>query len=300
MRSGGRRALGSALLMYAAAACLPPAGGLSASDIGSTFWTNLLGLSHKLRAAFVAPEEASRLREAGVAVAEPGVYPLLQSLLPAGPKQQRLSVILLMPFSAKAGGRIDGYEIGSWPDEGRAAPRPGYEVPKGFVKVTKEASRTAVSEHFLLGDFLTHGQTDVWPKYLVLDPRLIDKLELLITELQEEKYPVRGLHVMSGFRTPEYNAQDVGPGARSAISRHMYGDAADVYPDDDGDGWIDDLNRDGHGDLADARVVASAAEAVEKHYPSLAGGIGIYPAANGHGPFVHIDARGSKARWAER
>jgi hypothetical protein len=108
MRAAGRKALGSALLLSAAAACLPPARGLSASEIGSAFWTNLLGLSHKLRVAFVAPEEASRLREAGVAVAEPGVYPLLQPLLPAGPKQQRLSVILLTPFSAKAGGRIDG------------------------------------------------------------------------------------------------------------------------------------------------------------------------------------------------
>ena len=299
MRASRRRWAWTVFLLLAATG-LGIAARISAAEIGSEFWTGLLGLSHKLRAAFVAPEEAARLRQEGVAIAEPGVYPLLQPLLPAGPKQQRLSVILLTPFSAKSAGRIDGYEIGSWPEEGRTATRPGYEIPKGFVKVTRETARTSVSEHFLLGDFLTHGQTDIWPKYLVLDPRLLDKLELVITELQEEHYPVQGLHVMSGFRTPEYNAEDVGPGARSAISRHMYGDAADVFPDDNGDGWIDDLNHDGHGDLADARIVASAADAVEKHYPSLAGGIGVYPAANGHGPFVHIDARGSKARWAEK
>jgi uncharacterized protein YcbK (DUF882 family) len=27
------------------------------------------------------------------------------------------------------------------------------------------------------------------------------------------------------------------------------------------------------------------------------GGIGIYPATSAHGPFVHIDARGTRARW---
>ena len=105
---------------------------------------------------------------------------------------------------------------------------------------------------------------------------------------------------MSGFRTPQYNDQDLGPGARSAISRHMYGDAADVYPDDDGDDRLDDLNHDGKIDLQDARILADAAEAVEKKFPTLTGGIGIYRANSIHGPFVHIDTRGKRARWGEK
>jgi hypothetical protein len=41
-----------------------------------------------------------------------------------------------------------------------------------------------VSEHFRLADFLTHDQQTVWPKYLVLNESLVDKLELVIQELR--------------------------------------------------------------------------------------------------------------------
>ncbi len=108
---------------------------------------------------------------------------------------------------------------------------------------------------------------------------------------------MRGLHVRSGFRTPRYNAREVGPGSRSAVSRHMYGDSADVYPDDDGDGRIDDLNGDGRVDPLDARIVAEAAEKVETAHPDLVGGISVYPATAAHGPVVHVDTRGTRARW---
>jgi hypothetical protein len=77
----------------------------------------------------------------------------------------------------------------------------------------------------------------------------------------------------------------------------MYGDAADVYPDDHGTGMMDDLNGDGRVDLADAKILADAAEAVEREHPTLVGGIGIYAANRAHGPFVHIDVRGKRARW---
>ena len=81
------------------------------------------------------------------------------------------------------------------------------------------------------------------------------------------------------------------------MSRHQYGDAADVYPNDRGKGRMDDLNGDGRVDLTDARILANAADAVERQHPELVGGIGIYPATSAHGPFVHIDARGTRARW---
>jgi hypothetical protein len=71
----------------------------------------------------------------------------------------------------------------------------------GFIEVTKENRVTPVSEHFKLGDFLTKDQYDVWPKYLVLEPRLLDKLELVIQELQKQGLDVRHVQVMSGFRT---------------------------------------------------------------------------------------------------
>lgn len=169
--------------------------------------------------------------------------------------------------------------------------------PQGFVEVTRETFGTHVSDHFTVGEFVTKDQRDVWPKYVALDRRLIDKLELTIDELNLRGYRVKDLSVMSGFRTPQYNERGVGAGGRSSVSRHQYGDAADIYPDDNRDGRLDDLNRDGRTDLKDARILAAAAEAVERKNPELIGGIGIYPSTSAHGPFVHIDARGSRARW---
>jgi len=242
-----------------------------ASHPSSLSISPLAGLSGKLRAFFALPGE-----------------PVTE-----GKASRRIP---LVPFSAKVNGRIGSYRLGDWPYERRQPSSPLYANPKGFVEVTPENFSTHLSEHFTLGQFITKDQLSVWPKYVVLQPRLLDKLELTIEELRREGHPV-GLFVMSGFRTPEYNEQGLGAGGRSAVSRHQYGDAADVYPDDHGKGWMNDLNGDGRVDLKDARILASAAEAVEREHPELAGGIGIYPATGAHGPFVHIDARGTRARW---
>ena len=133
----------------------------------------------------------------------------------------------------------------------------------------------------------------MWPKYLVLDLKLVDKLECVIKDLE-----ISGLHVMSGYRTPQYN----GPGGDGRVknSRHTYGDAADVWVDEDGDGRMDDLNHDGRVDADDAEVLARAVEHVERLYPALTGGAGTYRATREHGPFVHVDTRGRPARWANR
>jgi uncharacterized protein YcbK (DUF882 family) len=101
---------------------------------------------------------------------------------------------------------------------------------------------------------------------------------------------------MSGFRTPQYNQQGVGAGGRVQDSRHQYGDAADVYVVNGDRDWMSDLNRDGRIDTRDAKVLAQAAENVERNHPDLIGGVGIYKATSTHGPFVHIDVRGTRAR----
>ena len=41
---------------------------------------------------------------------------------------------------------------------------------------------------------------------------------------------------MSGFRTPQYNKGGGNTGGRAGLSRHMYGDAADIFIDSNGDG----------------------------------------------------------------
>jgi len=208
------------------------------------------------------------------------------------------TVVTMVPTSARRNGRIGLYYIGNWPTErGRVAARGNYAPPRGFIEVTRENQDTRVSEHFRLRDFLTKNQQDVWPKYLVLETRLLDKLELVLADLEKRGIRTHGVKVMSGFRTPSYNASGGNTAGRASLSRHMYGDASDIYIDSDGNGMMDDLNGDGRVNTADARVILQAAERVEREHPALVGGVGVYSYGPGHGPFIHIDTRGFRARW---
>ncbi len=229
---------------------------------------------------------------------KPGIYKLAVQLDQAMRQIDNLSVVTLVPFSKKRGGKIGPYFLGSWPYESGGTPRtPAYANPSGFIEVTPENADTFVSEHFRLRDFLTKDQLNVWPKYLLLNPKLLDKLELTIQELEAMGHPVRRMTVMSGFRTPQYNHTGGNTEGRANLSRHMYGDAADVFVDNDGNGVMDDLNHDGRVDIRDAEVIQQAVERVERQNPSLVGGVGVYSACCDHGPFTHIDVRGFRARW---
>lgn len=214
------------------------------------------------------------------------------------------SFIAMLPFEAKREGKIGTYRIGYFPserrtsrsDERRTSRSAAYARPEGFIRVTRENQNVRVSEHFRLRDFLTHDQHQVWPKYLVLREELIDKLELVIDELNRSNVPVTHMVVMSGFRTPQYNQKGVGRG-RVKDSRHQFGDAADVFVDNNRDGRMDDLNGDGKVDTRDVAVIAAAVDRVERSHPDLVGGVGTYRATRAHGPFAHIDVRGKRARW---
>lgn len=213
-----------------------------------------------------------------------------------------LNVITMRPFEEKNRGRIGTYIIGSWPGERPRSGKAGYRgrtyvTPSGFIEVTQDNQDTQVSDHFRLRDFLTKDQPRVWPKYLVLETKMVDKVELVLADLEARGYQTHGVKVLSGFRTPQYNARGGDPRGRAALSRHMYGDAADIYLDNNGDGRMDDLNRDGRININDARVILQSVDRVEKAHPALAGGCGIYPGTGSHGPFVHIDTRGFRARW---
>ena len=129
-----------------------------------------------------------------------------------------------------------------------------YENPVGFIEVTPENQDMLVSEHFRLRDFLTHDQPNVWPKYLVLREALVDKLELVIAELERSGVRVQHMTVMSGFQNAAVQCDRRNPAGRDEMSRHMYGDASDVFVDNDGDGRMDDLNRDGRIDYRDAQA----------------------------------------------
>ncbi|HEX6096741.1 MAG TPA: hypothetical protein VF432_10495 [Thermoanaerobaculia bacterium] len=263
----------------------------------------LRGESGELRYVPALPgEEVVDSAPSGIADVQapraPGIYPLTVATDAARRVIEDISVVTLVPRSQKRAGKVGTYQLGSWPFESGGTPRTArYAAPEGFIQVTPANQDFQVSEHFRLRQFLTKDQTKVWPKYLVLDPLLIDKLELTIQELQKEGVRVEHVHVMSGFRTPRYNSGGGNTSGRANLSRHMYGDGSDVYVDNNRDGYPDDITGDGRVTTADAEKFGRAAERVEKRYRSLIGGIGIYPACCGHGPFTHVDVRGVRARW---
>lgn len=260
--------------------------------------TPLLGLSGKLRAVEFTSTAPALSPLASLIPASvprnPGVYPT--GLL--APDGEPIHAIGLVPLNAKQSATWRGYRIGFWPGEQRAGHRRGrYPLPPGFLEVTPENQDLALSSRFRVRDFLTKDQRSVWPKVLVIQLPLLDKLELIADELEAIGRPA-ALSVMSGFRTPQYNALGVGRrGGRARNSRHMYGDAADIFVDADRDGRMDDLDGDGRVTTGDARWLAAVAARVEARHPTIVGGIGVYRATSAHGPFVHVDTRGTPARW---
>lgn len=299
-----------------AALTQPSAAPAYLTDAMMNFIDPLRGASGKLRfttlapgttIATGAPEGAKAVLSNGenavssdfVAPASPGVYDFAVQIDKATRPIKDFSVITLVPFAQKQRGHIGLYYLGNWPFERgvKKLKTPAYANPTGFIEVTPENADTQVSDHFRLRDFLTKDQPNVWPKYLLLNPKLVDKLELTIQELEAMGHPVEHVTVMSGFRTPEYNYTGGNTQGRANLSRHMYGDASDIFIDNDHNRVMDDLNHDGRVDARDAEVIQQAVERVEREHPELIGGVGVYSACCGHGPFTHIDVRGYRARW---
>lgn len=208
-------------------------------------------------------------------------------------KSLSLQLFVMRPASEVANGKLGHYRIGEYPAPLRNLDV--YTAPKGFIEVPKALEGIKVSPHFTLGQFLCKQQS-AYPKYLVLRPKLVAKLEFLLKEVNDKGIHTDSFVIMSGYRTPYYN-KAIG---NVASSRHIYGGAADFYIDTHPkDGVMDDLNKDGRVTIEDASVLyAIADEFVKKTGKTeLTGGVGLYKATEAHGPFVHIDVRGSRARW---
>jgi len=186
----------------------------------------------------------------------------------------------------------NNFKIGHYPTPYKNLKQ--YESPKGMIEVTPENKDFYISAHFQLKDFLVKQASD-YPKYVLIGDKLIYKLELIYQKLEEEGYVNPHIHVMSGYRTPYYNAR-IGNGKSS---RHIYGDAADIYIDSNYNNSMDDLNNDGHINKEDAKVLAAIVKKLDNdpNYKWLIGGIGIYGPNSVHHGFVHVDTRGFKARW---
>jgi hypothetical protein len=225
-----------------------------------------------------------------IAPSRPGFYRL--AIVRGGERQviPEPTVAVMVPFKERVGGMLNGYHIGTY----LADRFSHHDHPEGFLEVHEADVDLKITRHLRLGDFLTHdSQADVWPKYVALNPRLLDKLELVFAKIgararvsQPGEDPAEvAVDVHSGFRTPAHNA---GVWRAATDSRHQYGDAADVAIDANGDGRVT---------LADELLVARAVDQVEEEYPDLVGGLGLYTSGLYHTPYVHIDTRGKRSRW---
>ena len=295
-----RRLRRLSFLIVAAATLGMAASRVEASGLGvradtiPTIPDSLRGRSGQLRVALVPlPESATVSASPAVRAARgPAIWSVADR-----ESGGLFHFIELLPFSEKRDGRVGAYTVGRFPGERRGTRHPQWGLPSGFVSVTPELLSLAISTHLTLGDFVSlRDQRDVWPRPLVLDLRLVDKLELVLAALRDAGHRDPRFHVMSGFRTPSVTMRNART-AQAPDSRHQYGDAADVIVDADGDGRMDDLTKDGRVDVADARYLVRIVLAVEEAHPDLVGGIGLYRGGGRSGPFVHIDARGERARW---
>jgi hypothetical protein len=223
----------------------------------------------------------------------PGTYTLKMDG-PGGKDTVNLHAFVLVPFKKVKNGWLNGYRIGEYPPPMNGNPL--YLPPAGFVEVTDDNERTKVSPHFELKQFICkEDTTDKYPKYVVLQERLLLKLEAVLERVNALGFKTDTLHVMSAYRTPYYNHAigDV------RYSMHQFGGAADIFVDPDNKGRMVDLNRDGVIDLGDAKFLYDEIDRMlaTAQYQKFQGGLGFYRATSAHPPFVHLDVRGTKARW---
>ena len=225
------------------------------------------------------------------APSRPGLYPLRLEHLDSG---EHTSLNLFVGQTLEDGAQdINDYRIGPAPPSHSKYPA-FYPPPQMYFEVTADNVDTRLSPNFSLRQFLCKQESD-YPKYVTLKESLLVLLEGLITVVRQAGYPVNTFGIISGYRTPYYNRR-IG---NVANSRHVYGDAMDFFVDVDDDGAMDDLNGDGKHNRADVDVLYKIVESFKKQPQNrlLVGGVGRYYKAAHHGGFVHVDARGFRARW---
>ena len=120
-------------------------------------------------------------------------------------------------------------------------------------------------------------------------------MEYLLEKVNSLGYTIDTFGFISGFRTPYYNKAI----RNVSRSRHLYGGAADIYIDQNQDGYMDDLNGDSITDEKDVRIFYNWVEEElgKSSYERFKGGLGFYKKNGIHQGFIHVDVRGWKARW---
>jgi hypothetical protein len=211
-------------------------------------------------------------------------------------KDITLHVFVMTPAADVRNGYLHGYRIGSYPAKPLNG-NPIYLPPAGFVEVTKKNRDDKLTPHFTLEQFLCKEDlSDRYPKYVVVKERLLLKLEAILQHVNDDLgIKTDTLHVMSAFRTPYYNKAigDV------LYSQHQWGSAADIFIDPHEKNRMEDLDGNRIVDIRDSKFLYDRIEDMlaVKAFQRFQGGMGYYPATSAHPPFVHVDVRGTKARW---
>lgn len=189
--------------------------------------------------------------------------------------------------------QLQGYRIGQY----QKTPLNNnlrYAMPMGLFRVTQDMEDTWLTPHFQLRQFMCK-QISTYPKFVLLESRLLLKLEALVEGLEKRGIKEGSIFVASGYRTPAYNKA---LGNTTLYSRHLYGDAADILVDQDRNARLDDLNKDGKVDARDTVWLTKLVAEVSSSFPAaFEGGLGLYPFKSPATAFIHTDTRGEPTRW---
>ena len=184
---------------------------------------------------------------------------------------------------------LNSYHIGSYGDGNSSRSKPDY-----FIELTPGTSGARISTHLTIGQFLCHVEGN-YPQYMAFDLRLSDKLEAVLAAVKEIYPQASDIHNISGFRTPEYNASI---GNETTESLHLYGQAADIWIESwPSNNLMDDIDRNKRVDVYDCEYLVEIVRILEIEGNVVSGGASAYRWISTHGPFVHIDIRGSRASW---
>ena len=184
---------------------------------------------------------------------------------------------------------LNSFPIGSYGDGNNRD-----HLPEYFIELASTTSGARITTHLTLGQFLCRLEGN-YPQYMAFDLRLADKLEAILAAVQEVYPQASDIHNISGFRTPAYNASI---GNETTESLHLYGKAADIWIESwPSNNLMDDIDRNKRVDVYDGEYLVEIVRRLEVEGTVVTGGASAYRWIPTHGPFVHIDIRGSRAVW---
>ncbi len=213
----------------------------------------------------------------------------------------QVRVQTLYPFNAAESQEIEGYLIGSYPNEKSAEAKAAiqsnaasYTPPQWWVRVTPEIENLRVSPHFSLAELALRSERGR-EHFIALDPRLLSFLEALRTVAQSEYGEKARIGVLRGYMSPAERQRLAERGIQYVLfSRYQYGNCAAIYLDLDGSGKMSDLNRDGQVNVDDARELQDLVRAVRARRQET-GWVGTFEAPLEpewpQTPFVAFDVR---------